>query len=174
MNRNIDIKELSKFEFLQKLSKKELKQFSNLFNIRTFKAQEVIFKQGYPHVLIYLILQGKVLLSLTKPDGKSIELATLGQYEEFGEVGIFIEGSRSATAMPIVDTQLCAISQQDFMHFIADYPRIGVKVLYGLGKSLSKMLNERDKLMFANLSKICDLESELAQADKTSDEHGKN
>ncbi len=131
---------LREIAFLKQLNYFELKTFSRLLHRRDFKPGEVVFREGYPHAVLYIVKEGKVDIVLEAGEDESIKLVELVPYAFFGEVGLFIDTNRTATAIASEDTVLLAVSKVDFKDMIEKYPRIGVKIVYELGKRLSESL----------------------------------
>ncbi len=140
-----DTRFLREIDFLKHLNHYELKIFSRLMHQREYKPGEVIFREGYPHAVLYIVKRGKVDIVLEQEDGDPIKLAELNPQSFFGEIGLFIETSRTATAIASEDTILLAVSKVDFQDMIDKYPRIGVKIVYELGKGLSNNVVETNK-----------------------------
>ena len=63
------------------------------------------------------------------------------------------KGYRTATAIASQESILYAISKVDFANFIQTYPKIGVKLLYEIGKNLSNSLINTNKVIKEQESK---------------------
>ena len=141
-----ELRLLKEFAFLKNLSKRELSLFRNLLMRRDFKKGEVIFKEGYPHAVLYLLTKGEVEIFLEKENENQV-LASVTPYSEFGEIGLFIDSKRTASARCLANTSMFAISKSDFQVFVKNYPSVGIKILYNLGINLSKTIVNTNKLL---------------------------
>ena len=65
---------------------------------QTFKAGELIFREGEDSDLAYLIVSGRVDIFKRMDNGATVLLATLGDGEIFGEMSIISEQPRTASA----------------------------------------------------------------------------
>ncbi|PID28443.1 MAG: hypothetical protein CSB55_04610 [Candidatus Cloacimonadota bacterium] len=138
---------LKDVKFLKGLSTGELKQFSKLLHERKFKENEIIFKKGYPHAVLYIVGSGELKVILERDDSAVINLATVKKSDHFGEIGLFTESNRTATVIGKTDSVLYAVSKSDFTDFINIYPKISIKILYNISKSLcDKISKTNDKL----------------------------
>ncbi len=132
--------------FLKKLKPRELGLFNRMLYKRNFKKGEIIFKKDYPNVVLYFLMKGTVQILLNNE--KSIVISELEPYSFFGELGMYIDTKRSASVVSKTDTELYAVSKDEFKHFVDTFPKIGVKILYALGQNMSKDIiksNERLK-----------------------------
>src|SRR5664279_1756564 len=59
---------------------------------------EILFNEGDEGDQLYVVVDGKIKLGRTSPDGRENLLAILGPGQMFGELSFFDPGSRSATA----------------------------------------------------------------------------
>ena len=131
-----DIIKLKKQNILQQLNIFELKNMSKHLIERKFKAGEIIYKENYPHVVLYMIKAGQVQIYLEKPDNDYI-FAVLNEHEHFGEIGLFNDSNRITSAKAITDCVLYAISKYDFIRFMSKYPGTGIKILFKLAEGIS-------------------------------------
>jgi CRP-like cAMP-binding protein len=134
----------SKVELFNELSKRELKILSMYCYPRTFKAGETIFKKGYPNVAFYIVQSGLLSIYLEEKEEK-IEIQKIEPKQFFGEIGLFLEDTRTANIETIEDSKLIAISKKEFVKFIETKPRSGIKILYKMGEILSSQILEFSK-----------------------------
>ena len=73
----------------------------------------IIFAEGEAGERMYVVLDGKVKLGHTSPDGRESLLAVLGPGEVFGELSLFDPGPRTATATAVTDTVDCLGSRPE-------------------------------------------------------------
>ncbi|HOD53496.1 MAG TPA: cyclic nucleotide-binding domain-containing protein, partial [Candidatus Cloacimonadota bacterium] len=119
-----DISQLSGMILLKDLNKLELLNLSKYMIERHFKSGEMIYKENYPHVVLYFIISGKIEIFIDQNDNKFV-YTTLSENHHFGEVGMFNESTRITSAKAITDCTLYAISKYDFVKFISKYPGTG-------------------------------------------------
>jgi len=91
---------------------------SNLQTVK-FKAGQQIVEQGQESSAAYMILSGKVCVYLE--DGtKTIELATLGKDQIFGETAIFSGEAYGANVKATEDCELLVITPDSFNEMLKD------------------------------------------------------
>jgi EAL domain-containing protein (putative c-di-GMP-specific phosphodiesterase class I) len=81
---------------------------------RTFKAGDIIMRQGETGSCAYIIEEGQVEILLEKPDGKIVPVATRGPGTIVGEMAIVDQAPRVATVKAIKDCKMIEITQEDF------------------------------------------------------------
>ncbi|MBN1948311.1 MAG: cyclic nucleotide-binding domain-containing protein [Candidatus Cloacimonetes bacterium] len=139
MNEEKDLlKFLLTIDLFRDLSKLERKNLIKYIYLRQYRKGEIIFKKGYPNVVMYIVREGRLRVMLS--DSDDLEMNILKPKDFFGEIGLFLEESRTATVEAQEDSVLLAISKRDLSTFIARFPRAGVKILYRLGEILSQNL----------------------------------
>jgi len=93
--RTIDI---SPFSPRHTLTYEELRQIAPLFpNTSSYKANQLIFRQGDPGNNCYLVVSGEVEVSVPDTLGNDIVIAKLGRGDFFGEISLLKRVPRTAT-----------------------------------------------------------------------------
>jgi len=120
----------------QRLSESELSRLSDLFIYKYFKKDEVIFTEGFPHIVLYIVVVGKV--KQYKDEGElEFLVSTLHPKMMFGGLAMFADTHRLVSAKAEEETTLIAINKADLSAFIKSSPGTGIKLLWNLGKYLS-------------------------------------
>lgn len=138
------LKILSTVSFLNMLNNFEMRAFARLFIERKYKKGEIVFKEGFPHSVLYMVGVGDIEVYLEK-EGQEITISHYMDNSHFGEVGLFLDTNRIANARASKDSTIYAVSKTDFKKFVQTYPVTGVKVLYNLGESLALSLIRTNK-----------------------------
>jgi CRP-like cAMP-binding protein len=94
-------------------------QASNFDNAVTYKEGAVIFAQGEPSNFLYLIDSGEV--KLVKDDGHRLMLlSVIGEKSFLGELSMFSDELRSASAIAVKDTTVYMIKKSDISKVLKD------------------------------------------------------
>lgn len=98
---------------------------------RTFamRAGQLVLATGAESTEVYLILQGRVHVTLFAPSGREVSIRDIGAGELFGELAAIDGGSRSATVVAASDGQLAIVSANNFRQIIADNPDFSLWLL---------------------------------------------
>jgi CRP/FNR family cyclic AMP-dependent transcriptional regulator len=102
---------------------------SHLFVQREFPKRSVLFEQGDPARMVYLVKRGKVRISRVTEDGKEITVAVLGQGDLFGEEVVFTSDvERTTQATCIEDSYLCMSRMQDVFAIMSRNPLVALNI----------------------------------------------
>jgi CRP-like cAMP-binding protein len=118
---------------------------------REFPAGTILFKDGEPGREMYVVQQGKVVISKKAGDVEKI-LSTLGQGEFFGEMSILNNAPRSATATCVEDSKLLVIDPKTFEAMIRGNAEIAIRMIKKFAHRLQEADNQIQNLLFRDAS----------------------
>lgn len=133
---------LASIEPFSGLEPRELGQVARVAVPRTFARGEVIFREGDSGDTCYVVRSGSVSIRREHIDGRTVALAELRAGSIFGELAMFGQETRSATAEALEATALLAILSRDFRRVIESSPQIALSMLAALAGRL-RLANER-------------------------------
>lgn len=141
---------LKQIYIFQDLAEDEIEDIAKVINIRRFKADQTIMKEGEEGKTMYIIVEGEVLVSKTltmrfgEDDFRETEKAMStfkdSDHVVFGEMALITEERRSATITAVTDCLLYEITREDFLFQAGSHSDLGFKVIYRLAEILSKRL----------------------------------
>jgi predicted GNAT family N-acyltransferase len=102
---------------------------------RDVMAGDVVLRKGDRGSEMFLLLEGAVEVT-ESPRGQRRVLTTLGAGQLFGEAGFLMNTPRSADVTAIADTQLVVLDLDGFEKLGEEQPRVAMKVLRNLSRSL--------------------------------------
>jgi CRP/FNR family transcriptional regulator/CRP/FNR family cyclic AMP-dependent transcriptional regulator len=105
---------------------------------RKFPKDSVIFFEHDPGDSLFMILSGRVKVTILSDDGREIILSVLGEKDFFGEMSLLDNEPRSATAIAMEDTEVVILHQKEFLSIVEKRPRILVLLLAVLSSRLRK------------------------------------
>lgn len=115
---------LANVPLFRDLPPKSLERIQKFTRARSFRAGDVIFKEGEEGVGFYMITQGKVdVIHGGTP------IATISDGGFFGEMALLDNHRRSATVQAAADTECIAIMRSDFMAELRNSPDLAVEML---------------------------------------------
>ena len=92
-----------------------------------FDADQMIFSRGDPGRDIYLVLEGRIRLSILSSDGRELSFAHAGPGSIFGEIATLDGGERTAGATAISRVQAMALPQRAMMELIENNPKVALR-----------------------------------------------
>jgi CRP/FNR family transcriptional regulator, cyclic AMP receptor protein len=107
----------------------------NLFrqarSVKRFAAGEVIFSEGQPGDVMYIVLEGQVAIE----QGQRL-LALVGPDEVLGELALIDHGPHSASAVARSACILAPITEQHFLFMVQQTPLFALQVMRVLAERL--------------------------------------
>ena len=100
---------------------------------RSFKAGEIIFREGAAGEEAFVIKRGRVNISV---DGH--DLGQLGENELFGEMALVDKNRRAATAVAATDVELTPIGEKQFLYLVDETPFFALTVMQIMAERLRK------------------------------------
>ena len=83
-----------------------------------------LFKEGEEGDRLFVVLDGKLKLGKSSPDGRENLQEILGPGEMFGELSLFDPGPRTATATAITDAKLLMLPHEKVLDLITSQPAV--------------------------------------------------
>jgi len=123
------------------MSKRTIREVARLIHKRKYYAGGTIFFQGQAGTGVYLLYSGKVAIFSSR-EGLTLRLATLEKGAFFGELALFQEEPRSATAKALEDCQLLGFFQPELKELVKTKPRIGNQLVMSLARILAERLRK--------------------------------
>ncbi len=134
---------LAQNAFFKGLDPAELDLFIEIAEEKTFANDEMIFKEGSKGDKMYLIISGTIEIWKSEDtQARGSRLARLREGEIFGEMALFDQGPRSATAVASLNKETKLIIWQDekIAKLINVHPETGNKILNNILRKLSHRL----------------------------------
>ncbi len=127
-------------------------------------ARHILFHAGEAGDSLYVLLAGKVKISLLSVEGKEAILSLLGAGDVFGEMSLLDGLPRSATVTSLEDCRLLLIGRQDFVQFLKRHADVALNLLAALSQRLRTTNNLVENLSFHHLpSRLARLLMDLGQ-----------
>lgn len=109
-----------------------------------FMPGEAIFMQGDPGDALYIVVRGEVeiLLESPKPGEEPVSLSLMTTGQNFGEVTLVEEGTRTATARARTAVQLIRIPRQRLLRLSGNYPEIGFHIVRRIAADMALKIRD--------------------------------
>jgi CRP-like cAMP-binding protein len=102
------------------LDDKSIDELSRLTTRRCIEKDAVVFFENDPGDSFFMILSGRIKVTILGDDGREVILSILGSGDFFGELALLDDEPRSATAMAIEPTELLSLTRADFDGVLKD------------------------------------------------------
>jgi CRP-like cAMP-binding protein len=115
--------------------------------------REVIFERGEAGDAMYIIVSGKVGISLSETPSFDDLITELGAGDFFGDMAILDDQPRSASAVTLEGTEAYSLGKEKTRGLLMAYPELGTGMLRALSRRLRVNSQMLDKYR-AELAKI--------------------
>jgi CRP-like cAMP-binding protein len=95
---------------------------------RLFAAGQLIFEEGEPGEVLYVIQSGEVELTRAGVEGERV-IARLGPGEFFGEMSVVVGEARTARAVALVECRLLELDAETFEAMCVERPEVAIRVI---------------------------------------------
>ena len=164
---------LIKVPLFRNFSDDHLDQVVGDFKVISAKQGDDIVFQADEGTDLYIVIKGKVKVSLLGPDGNEFILASLKQGDFFGEMSLIDGRARSANVVAEEETALGALNRSIFLNTMKQKPSIAFDLLSALVERLRKTDDMIETLAFLDVSeRLVKLLVQSAQKDGDMDEDG--
>ncbi len=120
------------------LADEDLESLISVATRRKFPKDAVIFFEHDLGDALFMILSGRVKVTILSDDGREIILAMLSERDFFGEMSLLDNEPRSATAIAMQETEMVVLHQKDFLSIVEKRPRVLLNLLAVLSSRLRK------------------------------------
>jgi CRP/FNR family transcriptional regulator, cyclic AMP receptor protein len=103
----------------------------NNIEARSFKAGDVIFREGDEATELFVVKSGQVRIQIGNRT-----VTELAPDSIFGEMALIDNEPRSATAIAITDVELVPVSEKQFLFLVSQTPYFALRVMRVLAQRL--------------------------------------
>ncbi|MDA8425797.1 MAG: cyclic nucleotide-binding domain-containing protein [Treponema sp.] len=132
--------ELRNSIILQNLSRRELRRFAAICELRDYEPGELLVEQDSVGADLHLLLEGTVDIIVHGKERESIKVSEVRRGDVFGEASIFSDLPRTASAAASVPCLVAAIPRDRLFAYCDRNPRAGLKLFTFVIFSLLKRL----------------------------------
>jgi CRP/FNR family cyclic AMP-dependent transcriptional regulator len=141
MNQTASLPSAGDRDELRVFDKKMMEDLVAAFKTRppqSFPAGRTIMKEGDPGVSMYIVLKGKVSVTI-----KGVVVERVGPGGTFGEMALVDQTGRAASAIAGTDCQLLLISRADFLDLVKSKPGFAISLLKTIAERLRSMTAQK-------------------------------
>jgi CRP-like cAMP-binding protein len=120
------------------LEQSDLDTLAGLATHRRYPKDGVVFFENEEGASFFMIVEGRIKVTILGDDGREIILSVLGPGDFFGEMALLDNEPRSASAIASEDSELMVLNRSDFQSVVAGSTR----VMQGLIKALTSRLRK--------------------------------
>ncbi len=120
---------LAKSFLFRNLSAHHQEKIVSLSRVMMLPAQQVVFEAAATGEEMFVVLNGRLKVSVANREGREIVLGSIGPGEIVGEIAMLDGRGRSATATTLTPCELLVIHRRDFMPFLEQNPKAAIDLI---------------------------------------------
>jgi CRP-like cAMP-binding protein len=140
-----DIAELKNIPILGHLSKTGLRKLVDVATEKELQAGAIIFEERSEDDSLFIILSGRVRITKATTSGGEKKLATLNAGAFFGEMTLFDDFVRSATAKAATNVRLLEIRKDAFMQYLASDAEGASKLMLEIMRAIAPRIRQTNR-----------------------------
>lgn len=130
------------------LSPENLETMSRMVQYRRYPKGAFIAGQDEVGSSMYLLVSGRVKISLASPEGKELVLNHLEAPAHFGEMSLVDTQKRTADVIAVTDVELFALDGKDLSAAIQLQPRLALALIATLSRRLRQTISRLEDMAF--------------------------
>jgi len=134
----MDLELLRAVPIFTELEDADLDVLARLATRRRYPKDGVVFFENEEGASFFMIVEGRIKVTILGDDGREIILSVLSTGDFFGEMALLDNEPRSATAIAVEDAELLVLNRSDFQSVVSENPR----VMQALIKTLTTRLRK--------------------------------
>ncbi len=128
---------LKEVPFFQSMTIDQLRVLANVCEEIFFKEDTHIFKEGDPGGVLYVVISGSVGIEQeSRRKGSFARLATIEAHSYFGEITLFDNSPRTASALALQDTLTLRLRREPLIALARQYPNLSLELINVLSTRL--------------------------------------
>lgn len=151
-SKEISIAKLRGIPMFSDMSEGDLAMFADMVQLRRYPKGAFIVNQNEMGSSMYLLVSGRVKVSLASPDGKELALNYLEAPAHFGEMSLVDAEPRSADVIAVTEVELFSLDAKDLSHAIQINPRLALSLIATLSRRLRHTIARLEDMAFHDAS----------------------
>ena len=148
--RDIVLPKLRSFPLFSELGPEELETMATMVTLTSYDRGAVICERESHGEAMYLLISGRVKVSLIASDGREIALSYLDAPSHFGEMALVDSEPRSADVVAVSDCEVIALDAKDLASAIRVQPKLALSLIATLSRRLRQTIARLEEMAFCD------------------------
>lgn len=123
---------------------------AGIVQYRKYRKGDVLTTPQDEDPCMYLLLSGRVKVTLTSPDGKELALSYLEAPDHFGELSLGVQHPRLPSVVALTDLELFALRASDMEEAFRLQPRLAISLIATLSQRLRSTVTRLEDMAFSD------------------------
>ncbi|TDB39723.1 MAG: Crp/Fnr family transcriptional regulator [Actinobacteria bacterium] len=142
------IARLKAFPMFSDLSAEDLASLAGMLTLRQFPKGSFVISQNDKGSVMYLLVAGRVKVSLASPEGKELALNYLEAPSHFGEMSLVDAEPRSADVIAVSDVEVLCLDARDLSAAIQVQPKLALTLIATLSRRVRSLIGRLEDMAF--------------------------
>lgn len=134
------------------LPEEDIVSLAGMVTLKQFKKGSFVISQNDRGSVMYLLVAGRVKVSLASPEGKELALNYLEAPSHFGEMSLVDAEPRSADVIAVSDTEVLALDARDLSAAIQVQPKLALTLIATLSRRVRGLIGRLEDVVFHDAS----------------------
>lgn len=139
---------LASIPMFSDLTPESLETLAGIVNYRRYPKGAFVVGQGESGSCMFLLLSGRVKVSLASPEGRELVLNHLEAPAHFGEMSLVDGESRSSDVVAVTDVELFSLEASDLTAAIQIQPKLALTLIATLSRRLRQTISRLEDMAF--------------------------
>lgn len=146
--REIIVSKLRSIPMFTDLANEDLETLASMVTLRQLPKGAFVITQNERGASMFLLVSGRVKVSLASPGGKELALNYLEAPAHFGEMSLVDAEPRSADVIAVTDVEVLALDAKDLSEAIRLQPRLALALIATLSRRLRHTIARLEDMAF--------------------------
>ncbi len=154
---------LQKADIFSKMRQPELEIIARYSDFKNYKEGDIIFSEGESGGALFVVADGRVLITQKTDEEEQRDIAVFLPGESFGELNLFENKPRNASAIAEKDTTLLAFPREGytFAEVLERHEDVCARMLYKLLAMISGRIRQTNTLISEKTGWVDDLKNQV-------------
>jgi len=130
------------------LSAGDLAILAGMMTLRQYPKGSFVISQNDAGSTMYLLVSGRVKVSLASPEGKELALNYLDAPSHFGEMSLVDAEPRSADVIAVTDVEVLCLDARDLSAAIQVQPKLALSLIATLSRRVRSLIGRLEDMAF--------------------------
>ncbi|MBF4509516.1 MAG: Crp/Fnr family transcriptional regulator [Aeromicrobium sp.] len=142
------IEQLRTFSMFADVAEDDLATIAGMLNHRVFPKGTFILTQNDRTSVMYLLISGRVKLSVASPEGRELAISYLEAPEHFGEMSATDGQPQAVDVIAMTETEVLALEGKDLAKAIASQPQLAITLIASLSRRVRDLIGRLEDMAF--------------------------
>lgn len=147
-SRDAIVSHLRKDPLFASLSEADMHALATAMGYREFPKGSFLITRNDQSSVMYLLLSGRVKVSIASPEGKELALSYLDAPSYFGEMGALEGAPRTADVIAMTEVEVLSVEAKDLAYVFSIRPELAIALVGTMSRRLRELIARLEGMAF--------------------------